>query len=235
MRPFKSLAAVYLILCIVAVFFADRLLLTRLFPRMERIRRLDHIANLKPVRKSPPCIIPRNRGWHRSLPGHADDLDLVLVLYQVWRARVSGCVRMIIPVCAPPHAGRGNVLALDPCGMANVCWILAVREIHRDCRPIDRRCSEHMAGLAWPAGLVLISPFTRLRLDSVSPVSAASFREFKLIRLPHMPPLVIHGENHLIVSVSHGRTLRGCLPGLRQGLHPDPGCRGRELFEFGRR
>ena len=238
MRPFKSLAAVYLILCFVAVFFADRLLFIP--PDSSYGPDMDGLFTLRGAADEDIALLyyPAAEGMPTFLYSHgnAEDLGQALELYQVWRALGFG-------VLAYDYPGYGQSTGTPDeasCKRSiHAAWNhlqglgIPAESIVIVGRSVGGGPSTWLASQVKPAGLVLIAPFTSaFRVSIPFPLFPRDrFQNLKLIRTMDTPLLVIHGENDGIIPVSHGRTLVEASPARDKAFVPVPDAGHDDLFE----
>lgn len=231
-RPLQSLAAVYLVLCFVAVFFADRLLFMPPVPSyaedLDGLFQLssgadEEIASLHyPAADGMPTFLYSH--------GNAEDLGQALGLYQVWRGTGFGVLAYDYPGYGESTGTPGEVSCKRAIFTA---WKhlrglgVPAESIVVVGRSVGSGPSTWLASQVKPAGLVLIAPFTSaFRVSIPFPLFPRDrFQNLKLIRTMETPLLVIHGENDEVIPVSHGRTLvEACAAGDKTFISiPDVG------------
>jgi len=237
-RPFKSLAAIYLMLCVVAVFFADRLIFIPPAPSygadLDGLFTLhteagEEIAALHyPAAEEMPTFLYSH--------GNAEDLGQALELYQVWRGMGFG-------VLAYDYPGYGESTG-SPGELSSKRSILTAWKYLQDLgipaesivivgRSVGGGPSTWLASQVKPAGLVLISPFTSaFRVSIPFPLFPRDrFQNLKLIRTMDTPLLVIHGENDEVIPVSHGRALVEASPAGDKTFTGIPDAGHDDLFD----
>jgi len=237
-RPIKSLAAIYLMLCFVAVFFADRLLFIP--PVSSYGADLEGLITLRTEagEEIATLYFPAAEGMPTFLYSHgnAEDLGQALELYQVWRAMGFG-------VLAYDYPGYGQSTGTPDEGSCKRSVFTAWKYLQRlgipaesiviVGRSVGSGPSTWLASQAEPAGLVLIAPFTSaFRVSIPFPLFPRDrFQNLKLIRTMDTPLLVIHGENDEIIPVAHGRTLEEASPAGDKAFIPVSGAGHDDLFE----
>lgn len=238
-RPFQSLLAIYLILGVVAVFFADRILFIPPAPSYDagfggllhlRTDAGETIAALHlPAAPGMPTLLYSH--------GNAEDLAQSDALYQEWRAMGFGVLAYDYPGyglstgTATEASCQRAVLAawkhLEQTGVKPGSVVLVGRSV-------GGGPSTWLASRVNPAGLVLIAPFTSVyAVPFRIPIFPRDrFPNLKRIRSMHTPLLVLHGENDEVIPCSHGRRLVEACPAADKAFRPIPGAMHNDLFEI---
>ncbi len=236
-RPFKSLLSIYLILCFVAVFFADRLIFMP--PVSSYGADLAGLVHLRTEAGEEISAVhfPANPGMPTFLfsHGNAEDLGQALDLYQAWHGMGFGVIAYDYPgyglsTGTPDEASCKRSISaawqhLRGLGVPAESIVVVARSVGSG--PGTWLASREKA-----AGLVLIAPFTSaFRAAIPFPLFPRDrFQNLKLIRSIDMPLLVIHGENDEIIPVSHGRTLVAASAASDKTFIPVPGAGHDDLF-----
>lgn len=238
-RPFLSIAAIYLLLCIVAVFFADRLIFlppassySKDLPFLQFLR----LANGKKIafvhlkaRPSLPTLLYSH--------GNAEDIGHSMQLFEQWNALGLGVVAYDYPGYGlspgrPSEKSAQNALKhlwdhLLQSGTPSSSIVIVGRSI-------GSGPSVWLAEKKQAAGLILISP-----LKSVYQVAfPLPFPLFPRDRFPSIrrmpridtPLLVIHGENDEVIPAHHGKALYQASAASDKNLIIIPETRHNDLF-----
>jgi abhydrolase domain-containing protein 17 len=236
-RPLKSLLSIYLILCIVAVFFADRLIF--LPPSPSYPHDLDGLIHLKtgPEEGVAAVHFKAAAGMPTILYSHgnAEDLGQSTGLYQEWHGRGLGVLAYDYPGygCSPGSPTEAS------CERAiRAAWDHLIRSgvpassIVIVCRSVGGGPGVWLASHEKPAGVVLISPFTSAFAVPIPfPLLPGDrFPNLKRIREIKTPLLVIHGENDGVIPVSHGRKLVEASPAADKSFVPIQVAGHNDLF-----
>jgi hypothetical protein len=213
-RPIKSVVWIYLILCFIAVFFADRILFIP--PVSSYGADLDGLFQLRTEEGEGIASIyyPAPEGMPTLLYSHgnAEDLGQALELYQTWRGMGFG----VMAYDYPGYGESAGTPSEASCKRAiHTAWKhlrglgVPAKSIVIVGRSVGGGPSTWLAAGEKPAGLVLIAPFTSVfRVAFPFPLFPRDrFQNLKLICEMDTPLLVIHGENDEVIPVSHGRTL----------------------------
>lgn len=241
-RPFISLASIYLLLLIVAVFFADRIIFvppspsyTKSYPGLRFLEtdRGEIIAYVHlPAAAGMPTLLYSH--------GNAEDLADSEAIYDELHSRGFG-------VAAYDYPGYG-VSTGKPSEAS--CQRAAMRvwkhltdsgippsSIVITGRSVGSGPSVWLASRVEPAGLILISPFKSAfttAFDLPFPLFPRDlFPNMKRIRSFRPPLLVIHGENDGVIPVSHGKALFAACPCEDKSLKLIPDAGHNDLFEVG--
>jgi abhydrolase domain-containing protein 17 len=213
-RPFQSLSAIYLILAIIAVLFADRIIFIPPSPSYQAdFKDLIHLAT-EAGEGIAAVHYPAAPGMPTLLYSHgnAEDLGQAIELYQAWHEMGFG-------VFAYDYPGYGQSTGTPDeasCKRAiQSAWNHLIRSgvpassMVVVCRSVGGGPGTWLASRENPAGLVLISPFTSaFAVPFPFPLFPRDrFPNLKLIRTMRTPLLVLHGENDEVIPNSHGRKL----------------------------
>lgn len=237
-RPFKSLLWIYLILCVVAVFFADHLIFMppapSYPPELERLLRLktgagEEIAAVHfPAEKEMPTLLYSH--------GNAEDLGQAIDLYQAWHEEGFG----VFAYDYPGYGQSSGSPSEASCEQAiQTSWDHLIRSgvpassIVIVCRSVGGGPGVWLASHEKPAGVALIAPFTSAFAVPIPfPLFPRDrFPNLKRIRTIHTPLLVIHGENDEVIPASHGRKLVEESPASDKSFVPIPAAGHNDLFE----
>lgn len=237
-RPFQSLLSIYLILAVVAVFFADRIIFIPPAPSyasdFNGLIRLttesgESVAALHyPARPGMPTLLYSH--------GNAEDLGQATEFYQAWHEMGFG-------VFAYDFPGYGQSTGTPDEASCNrsiqSAWNHLVRSgapatsIVVVCRSVGGGPGTWLASREKPAGLVLIAPFTSAFAVPIPfPLFPRDrFPNLKLIRSLRTPLLVLHGENDEVIPPSHGRKLVEASPASDKTFSLIRGAGHNDLFE----
>jgi alpha-beta hydrolase superfamily lysophospholipase len=241
-RPFISLASVYLLLALIAVFFADRLIFIPPPPsytdeysglRFVKTEEGESIAYLHlPAAEGMPTLLYSH--------GNAEDLAHSEALYEEFHAGGLGVIAYDYPgyglsTGTPDEASSQRAIMavwkhLTASGIPPSSIIITGRSV-------GGGPSVWLASQTEPAGLILISPFKSAfttAFDLPFPLFPRDrFPNLKRIRSFGRPLLVIHGEDDEVIPVSHGRKLVDACPTKDKKMVGIPYARHNDLFEVG--
>jgi len=241
-RPFASLASIYVLLALFAVFFADRLI----FMPPPSSYTGDH-AGLRSLETSGGESIafvhlPASEGMPTLLYSHgnAEDLAHSQEIYDEFHANGLGVVVYDYPgyglsTGTPGESSSQRAIMavwkhLNASGIPPSSIVIVGRSV-------GGGPSVWLASHVEPAGLVLIAPFKSAfttAFDLPFPLFPRDrFPNLKRIRTFERPLLVIHGEDDEVIAVSHGRELVDACGSPDKAFHPIPGARHNDLFEIG--
>jgi alpha-beta hydrolase superfamily lysophospholipase len=238
MRPFQSLVAVYLLLVVVALFFADRLIFipppASYEAETEGLLFLETETGEKIAAIHHPAVVGMPTLLYSH--GNAEDLGQSTVLYEIWAEAGLGVMAYDYPgygqsTGKPDEAGceRAIQAAWDhliargvPAGKIVVVG-----------RSVGSGPATWLASREAAAGLVLIAPFTSA-FAVMCPVPlfpGDRFPNLKRIRDLRMPLLVLNGDNDGVIASSHGRKLVEASPAADKAFHLIPDAGHNDLFE----
>lgn len=238
-RPFQSLFSIYLMLAVIAVFFADRLIFVPPPPSYAAdFEGLIHLAT-EAGENIAALHYPSAPGKPTLLYSHgnAEDLGHAAPLYQAWRDEGFG-------VFAYDYPGYGQSTGTPDeasCNRSIQCaWNHLIRSgvpassIVIVCRSVGGGPGTWLASRESPAGLALIAPFTSAFAVPVPfPLFPRDrFQNLKLIRTMRTPLLVLHGENDNIIPPAHGRKLVAASPASDKTFSLVSGAGHNDLFEI---
>ncbi len=237
-RPLKSLLWIYLILCIVAVFFADHLIFFPPAPSYPQT--FDGLVHLKTTTGEDIAAVhyPAAAGMPTLLfsHGNAEDLGQATELYQAWHEKGFG----VFAYDYPGYGQSSGSPSEGSCERAvQSSWDHLIQSgvpassIVIVCRSVGGGPGVWLAAHEKAAGLALISPFTSaFRVPIPFPLFPRDrFTNLKRIRTISTPLLVIHGENDEVIPVSHGRKLVEASPATDKSFVPIPGGGHNDLFD----
>ena len=213
-RPIASLGSIYVLLWIVAVFFADRVIFVpppASYP--ADARGLVWIENPHGGRIA-AFHLPAEAGAPTLLYSHgnAEDIGHSLELFQAWHELGIGVLAYDYPGYGQ-SAGRAT--EKTTCQSIRSAWhYLLAKGVPRNSvvivgRSVGSGPSTRLAAEVDPAGLVLIAPFTSA-FEVAFPVKlfpADRFRNIDLIGGIASPLLVIHGRQDEVIPFSHGQRI----------------------------
>jgi alpha-beta hydrolase superfamily lysophospholipase len=240
-RPFQSLLSIYLLLGIVAVFFADRIIFVAPAPSYPKeLKGLIHLTTAAGERIA-ALHYPAASGMPTLLYSHgnAEDLGHSLELYQSWSDRGFG----ILAYDYPGYGHSNGTPDEASCKRAiQAAWDhlaglgVPAGSVVLVCRSVGGGPGTWLASHENPAGLVLIAPFTSAYAVAIPlpfPVFPRDrFPNLKTIRTLPLPLLVIHGENDEVIPPSHGRKLVEASPGADKAFSLVPDAGHNDLFEI---
>lgn len=240
-RPFISLAWVYVILVIIAIFFADRIMFippasnyTATYTRLDYLKTTEgeSIAYVHlPAGKGMPTLLYSH--------GNAEDLAQSEFLYEELHALGLG----VLAYDYPGYGLSSGTPNEDSCQRAiQASWKhlidsgIPASSIIIVGRSVGSGPSVWLASHEKPAGLALISPFRSAFTAAIpTPFSifpGDRFPNMSRIRSMHHPLLVIHGEDDHVINVSHGKKLFAASPATVKELHLIPNVGHNDLYEI---
>lgn len=239
-RFLRSVLSIYLLLLIVAVFFADKLIFFPPEPGYSaEAPGLVMIAT--PEEKIAAVYLPADPGKPTILYAHgnAEDLSAAMDLYEEWHQAGLG----ILAYDFPGYGLSGGSPTEVSCERsAQAAWDLLTTDkkipassIVIAARSVGGGPSVWLAAHEKPRGLVLVSSFTSafaVRLPF--PLFPRDrFPSLKRIRGIDCPLLVIHGEKDSLIRISHGRALYEASPAKDKRFIPVPDAGHDDLFAIG--
>lgn len=238
-RPFISIAVIYLMLVLVALFMADRLIFippptsySSNLPGLTRVSTTcgENIAMTHlPARPGMPTLLYSH--------GNAEDLAHSSDLYDAWHASGLGVVAYDYPGYGHSSGTPGEKSVeraietvwhhLRDSGVPASSIVIVGRSVGSG--PAVWLASRHRA-----AGLVLISPFTStfaVGIPTPFPILPGDrFPNLRRVRSLDLPLLVIHGENDEVIPATHGRQLVEASAAKDKTYHLVRGARHNDLF-----
>jgi abhydrolase domain-containing protein 17 len=241
-RPFISLASIYLLLGIIAVFFADRVIFIP--PPASYSTDYAGLQFLKTSEGESIAYIhlPAAEGKPTLLYSHgnAEDLADSQPIYDELHAYGLGVLAYDYPGYGV-STGTANEESTQRAIMA--CWKHLTASGIPDSsiiitgRSVGSGPSVWLASQTEPAGLILISPFKSAfttAFDLPFPLFPRDrFPNLERIRTFDRPLLVIHGEHDEVIPVSHGRALVDACPSADRKFLGIPEAGHNDLFEIG--
>lgn len=238
-RPLKSLACVYLLLCIVAVFFAEHLIFVPPIPSYAQ--NLDGLLKLKTTKGEEIAAIHYRAA--AGMPtllfshGNAEDMGQATVLYQAWHEEGIGVFAYDYPgygISSGSPTEASCERAIQAAWDHLIASGIPASSIVIVSRSVGGGPGVWLAAHERPAGLVLISPFTSAFAVPIPfPLFPRDrFPNLKRIRAIHAPLLVIHGESDEVIPFSHGRKLVEASAATDKSFIPIPGGGHNDLFEI---
>ena len=213
-RPFYSLASIYVLLAVIAVFFADRLIF--LPPPATYDGRARGLIRLRTEagESIAAVYLPAREGMPTLLYSHgnAEDVGQSTELYERWNGMGFGVLAYDYPGYGLSSGEPSEKSCLRAAGTA---WDfleksgVAAKSVVVVGRSVGSGPGTWIASREKPAGLVLISPFTSTFAAGIPwlVLPRDRFRNLPLIEKMEIPLLVIHGEKDTIIRPSHGRKL----------------------------
>jgi alpha-beta hydrolase superfamily lysophospholipase len=240
-RPLVSLAFIYFLLALFAVFFADRMIFLPPAPSYDRSER--NLVFIETAAGETLAAIhhPAATGNPTLLfsHGNAEDIGQLRELFDHWRREGLGVLAYDYPgyglstgeptEASATRAGRGawDFLTKEK-GIPSGDIVIVGRSVGG-----GPACA--LAATVDARALVLISPFTSAYAVRVPTwlFPRDRFRNLKLMPGIDEPLLVIHGENDDIIPPSHGGQLYASSPSDAKTWHPVPGAGHNDLFLIG--
>ncbi len=240
-RPIYSLASIYLIFVIIAVFFADRLIFvppppsyTEDLPRLELIAsskdETTAILHLKAAPGKPTLLFSH---------GNAEDMGDWLPIFERWHSMGLGIMAYDYPGYGhskgtPSEASSQRSIAavskhLSESGTPDSSIVIVGRSVGSG--PSIWLASEIKA-----KAIILISPFTsafNVAFPLPFPILPRDrFPNLKRIQKIKTPLLIIHGENDEVIPFSHGQKLFTASPSTTKEILPIPSAGHNDLFDM---
>lgn len=236
-RPLKSLAAVYCLLAVVAVFFADRLIFMP--PAASYTSEVKGFLKLATGRGETIAAIhlPAADGMPTLLYSHgnAEDIGHSTDLYDAWHSMGFGVMAYDYPGYGL-STGKPSESACYRAIQAAWDHLMASGKSPAEIVIVSRSVGGGpgcwLAAREKPAGLTLIAPFTStFAVRFPTPLFPRDrFPNLKRIREIQSPLLVIHGELDHIIPPSHGRKLVEASPAHDKTFMPIPEAGHNDLF-----
>lgn len=241
-RPFISLASVYLMLAMIAVFFADWLIFIPPSPSYTAV--YSGLRFLKTAKGESIAFVhlPAAEGRPTLLYSHgnAEDLADSKTLYDEFHVSGLGVIAYDYPgyglsTGTPDEASTQRAIMavwkhLIASGISPSSIIITGRSV-------GGGPSVWLASQTEPAGLILISPFKSTfttAFDLPFPLFPRDrFPNLKRIRSLDRPLLVIHGEDDEVIPVSHGRALVEACASSDKKFHSISDAKHDDLFQIG--
>lgn len=241
-RPFYTLGSIYILLAIVAVFFADRLIFipppssytddhTRLhFVKTTEGESIAYV-HLRAAEGMPTLLYSH---------GNAEDLADSQSLYDEFHASGIGVIAYDYPgyglsTGKPDEASSQRAIMavwkhLTTTGIKPSSIVITGRSV-------GGGPSVWLASQTEPAGLILFSTFKSTfttAFDLPFPLFPRDrFPNLQRIRTYDRPLLVIHGEDYEVIPVSHGRELVAACTSADKKFHLIPSAQHNDLFQIG--
>lgn len=236
-RPLVSLASIYLMLCVVAVFFADRVIFQP--PPASYPADAPGLVWIETPDGEKLAVIhlPAESGQPTLLYSHgnAEDIGHSMELFQAWHALGIGVLAYDYPGYGQ-SSGRATERTTHQAIRAAWQYLLD-QKVPRDSvvivgRSVGSGPSTRLASEVQPAGLVLIAPFTST-FEVALPVKlfpSDRFRNIDLIGAITCPLLVIHGRHDEVVPFSHGQRIFDTSAANQKDLMVIDGAGHNDLF-----
>lgn len=241
-RPFISLASIYLMLLVVAVFFADRIIFLQ--PPSSYDKSEPGLAFVKTSEGESIAFLhlPAADGMPTLLYSHGNEEDIAdsSPLYDELRASGLGIIAYDYPGYGL-STGSPNEASCQRAAMATWRHLIdsgvESSSVVIMGRSVGSGPAVWLASQVAPAGLILISPFKSAfttAFDLPFPIFPRDrFPNFKRIRSLDLPLLVIHGEEDEVIAVSHGEELFAQSPSEDKSLKIVPKAGHNDLFDIG--
>jgi alpha-beta hydrolase superfamily lysophospholipase len=228
---------IYVVLLVVAVFFAEKLIF---FPPEPGYSTAEAGLVMMPTaeEKIAAVYFAAEPGKPTLLYSHgnAEDLSAATELYQEWHAAGLGVLAYDFPgyglstgKCTEASCERSAQAAWD---FLTRDKLVAPGEIVIVGRSVGGGPAVWLAAHEKPRGLVLVSSFTSAFAVRIPvPIFPRDrFPSLKRIRDISCPLLVIHGEADSLIRISHGRALFAASPAADKRFIPIPGAGHDDLF-----
>ncbi|MDB6080318.1 MAG: phospholipase/Carboxylesterase [Akkermansiaceae bacterium] len=239
-RLLRSVVSVYLILLVIAVFFAEKLIFFPPEPGYTAATPgLVMIAT--PKEKIAAVYLPADPGKPTILYAHgnAEDLSAAMELYDEWHQAGLG----ILAYDFPGYGLSGGTPTESSCERAaqagwdflTVGKKIAPSSIVIAARSVGGGPAVWLAAHEKPRGLVLVSSFTSAFAVRIPiPIFPRDrFPSLKRIHTIDCPLLVIHGEQDSLIRISHGRALYEASPAKDKRFIAIAGAGHDDLFAIG--
>jgi abhydrolase domain-containing protein 17 len=241
-RPFVSLASIYLLLALIAAFFADRVIFIP--PPASYKTDYPGLKFLKSTESESIAYIhmPAAAGMPTLLYSHgnAEDLKVSEFLYEEFHAKGLGVFAYDYPgygLSTGTPTEESTQRAIMSCWKHLTASGISPSSIIITGRSVGSGPSVWLASQVEPAGLILFSPFKSAfttAFDLPFPLFPRDrFPNLKRIRTFERPLLVIHGEDDEVIPVSHGRALVEACPSGSKKFLGIPSARHNDLFNVG--
>lgn len=241
-RPFISLASIYLLLAIIAVFFADRVIFIP--PSASYTANLSGLRFLKSTEGESIAYvhIPAAEGMPTLLYSHgnAEDLKDSQPIYEEFHASGLGVFAYDYPgygLSTGTPTEESTQRAILTCWNHLTASGIAPSSIIITGRSVGGGPSVWLASQVDAVALILISPFKSAfttAFDLPFPLFPRDrFPSLKRIHTFDRPLLVIHGEDDEVIPVSHGRKLVDACPSEDKKFLGIPYAKHNDLYEVG--
>ena len=239
-RPFYSLISIYLMLVVVAVFFADRIIFIPPppsyrsdLPGLELIEspegEVTAVLHLKAEPDKPTLLFSH---------GNAEDLGDWLPVFGEWHSKGLG----VIAYDYPGYGHSSGTASEASCERSISCVrnhlkFNAVPEssVVIVGRSVGSGPSVWLASEMNAKALILISPFTsafNVAFPLPFPILPRDrFPNLQRIRTISTPLLIIHGENDEVIPFTHGEQLFAASPSNTKEFFAIPGAGHNDLFD----
>ena len=240
-RPIYSLASIYLIFVIIAIFFADLLIFipppasyTKDLPGLELIAsskvETTALLHLKAAPGKPTLLFSH---------GNAEDMGDWLPIFEEWHSMGFGILAYDYPGYgqskgSPSEASsQRSIAAVSKHLIASGVPASSIVIVGRS---VGSGPSVWLASRIEAKALILISPFTsafNVAFPLPFPILPRDrFPNFKRIQKIQTPLLIIHGENDEVIPFSHGKKLFTASPSPTKQLLPIPSAGHNDLFDI---
>ena len=236
-RPIQSLAGIYLLLMLVAVFLTDWFLF--LPPAASYDRALPGWLEVAGGGGTPisACHLPARPGMPTLLYSHgnAEDIGHNAELFEIWHQQGFGVMAYDYPGYGL-SSGKPSEAACERAIEAAWQHLLesgvAAESIVLVCRSVGSGPGVWLASRHRPAGLVLIAPFRSVySVPFGYPIFPRDrFPNERRLRSIHLPLLIFHGEMDEVIPYSHSRRLLAVSPSPDKRLVPVPAAGHNDLF-----
>jgi len=239
-RLLRSILLVYLMLLVVAVFFAEKLIF---FPPEPGYSKSTPglVMLATPKEKIAAIYLPAAAGKPTLLYSHgnAEDLSAAMDLYDEWHAAGLGILAYDFPGYG---LSEGSPTEESCYRSAQAAWDFLTQEkkipassIVIGSRSVGGGPAVWLAERVKPRALVLVSPFTSAFAVRIPVPIFPRDRFPNLERIRHIdcPLLIIHGEEDSLIRISHGRKLYEASPARDKRFMPVPGAGHDDLFDIG--
>ena len=241
-RPFISLAWIYLMLAIVAVFFADRIIFPQ--PPSSYGKSEPGLGFVKTSAGESIAFVhfPAADGMPTLLYSHGNEEDIAdsSPLYDELHASGLGIIAYDYPGYGL-STGSPDEASCQRAAMA--IWRHLIDSGNKPSsivitgRSVGSGPAVWLASQVQPAGIILISPFKSAFTTAFNlpfPVFPRDrFPNLRRIRSLDRPLLVIHGEDDEVIAVSHGKELFAQSPSEDKSLKLIPKAGHNDLFLVG--
>jgi alpha-beta hydrolase superfamily lysophospholipase len=239
-RPFISLASIYLMLVIVAVFFADRIIFIQ--PPSSYGKSEPGLSFAKTSESESIAFIhlPAAAGMPTLLYSHGNEEDIAdsSPLYDELHASGLGIIAYDYPGYGL-STGSPNEASCQRAAMAT--WQHLIKSgvkpssIVITGRSVGSGPAVWLASQVKPAGIILISPFKSAFTTAFNLPFAIlprdRFPNLKRISSFNLPLLVFHGEEDRVIAASHSRELFAACPSANKQLKLYPNAGHNDLFQ----
>ncbi len=240
-RPIYSILSIYLLLVIIAIFFADRLIFFP--PPSSYDKDLPNLTTLESSPEETTAVLHLKAAPEKPTllfsHGNAEDLGDWLPVFEAWHSMGLGVIAYDYPGYGQSSGTPSEASCerstkavhqyLEFLGIPDSSVVIVGRSV-------GSGPSIWLASQMEAKALVLISPFTsafQVAFPLPFPfLPRDRFPNLKRIRSIELPLLVIHGSEDEVTPASHGKSLADASPASLKSFLPIDGGGHNDLFHL---